>query len=100
MRALEERPESPCIYHLYPVRVADRGAFAAELSERGVSTGVHYSPAVPDQPPFAALPGGPFPVASAWAAEELSLPMFEGLTPAEVEQVAEACVAAAAALPA
>jgi dTDP-4-amino-4,6-dideoxygalactose transaminase len=95
VRTLEERPESPCIYHLYPVRVGDRDAFAAALAERGVATGVHYSPAVPEQPPFAELPGGPFPVASAWAAEELSLPMFDGLTRAEVEQVADACVAAA-----
>ena len=90
VRMLEERAESPCIYHLFPIRVPDRDRFAELLKDRGVATGVHYSPAVPDQPPFRGLPRGDWPAATAWAREELSLPMFEHMTEAEVDQTAAA----------
>jgi dTDP-3-amino-3,4,6-trideoxy-alpha-D-glucose transaminase len=92
---LEECPETPCIYHLYPVRVPDRDAVAARLAEAGIQTGVHYSPALHEQPPFAALPRAECPEAAAWAAEELSLPMFEGLGPEAARRVGEVCAAAA-----
>jgi dTDP-4-amino-4,6-dideoxygalactose transaminase len=54
---------------------------------------VHYSPEVPAQPPFAAdgSSSGEFPESAAWAREELSLPMFETLTSAEVARVCEVC---------
>jgi dTDP-4-amino-4,6-dideoxygalactose transaminase len=91
-RLVEERPETPSIYHLFPVRVSDREEAIARFSRENVATGVHYSPSLPDQPPFA---GGPpaeaFPESAAWAAEELSLPMFEHLTSEEVSRVADVC---------
>ena len=89
---LEEKPESPCVYHLFPVRTPEREALAEALKAAGVDSGVHYSPACHMQPPFVPQSGAdPFPLASAWAATELSLPMFEHLTDAEVDRVAEAC---------
>jgi len=96
VRLLTESAESACVYHLFPVRVPARRAFATRLAEMGVETGVHYSPALPEQPPFAATapPIESFPAAAAWAAEELSLPMFAELDAAEVERVASACAAA------
>jgi dTDP-3-amino-3,4,6-trideoxy-alpha-D-glucose transaminase len=91
LRLLEERPESPCVYHLFPVRSTDRDGLAAALADAGVDTGIHYSPACHRQPPFALdLGPDPFPVASAWAAEELSLPMFEHLSDTEIQHVAGA----------
>jgi dTDP-4-amino-4,6-dideoxygalactose transaminase len=95
-RLLEENPQSQCTYHLFPVRAADRDGLRAELAALGVQTAVHYSPAVPDQPPFKPARGGPWPEAGAWAAEELSLPMFAELGPDEVARVAEACLLARA----
>lgn len=88
---LGERAESPCVYHLYPVRTADRDGLAARLGEAGIDTGVHYHPACHRQPPFDDAAPDPCPVATAWAAQELSLPMFESLTPGEVERVVTAC---------
>src|SRR5436190_13344101 len=67
LRMLEQRPESPCVYHLFPVRVDDRDGVAERLSEAGVGTGVHYSPTVPAQPPFGSGSGVDFPEAAAWA---------------------------------
>jgi dTDP-4-amino-4,6-dideoxygalactose transaminase len=86
-----ERPETPSIHHLYPVRTPEREAVAARLADHGVQTGVHYAPALHRQPPFQdAFRPDAFPSAAAWAAEELSLPMFPGMEPEEIERVAEA----------
>jgi dTDP-4-amino-4,6-dideoxygalactose transaminase len=94
VRLLEEHDGSECVYHLFPVRVPDRDELADELNAAGVQTGIHYSPALPAQPPVAEFASGEYPEAAAWAAEELSLPMFEHLTRDEVERAAEACLAA------
>jgi dTDP-4-amino-4,6-dideoxygalactose transaminase len=94
VRLLDEQDGGECVYHLFPIRVNERERVASELSDAGVETGVHYSPALPEQPPVAEFATGDYPEATAWAAEELSLPMFEYLTRAEVERVAEACLAA------
>jgi dTDP-4-amino-4,6-dideoxygalactose transaminase len=92
LELLEERPQSPCVYHVFPVRTDARDALATALGGAGVDTGVHYSPACHRQPPFGGGAGpDPYPIASDWAARELSLPMFEHLTDAEVERVATAC---------
>jgi dTDP-4-amino-4,6-dideoxygalactose transaminase len=91
LRVLEERPESRSVFHLFPVRIDDRDGLAARLGEAGIATGVHYSPSVPEQPPFAERALDEFPESAAWAREELSLPMFESLTRAEVSRVCEAC---------
>jgi dTDP-4-amino-4,6-dideoxygalactose transaminase len=96
VRLLEDRPESPCIYHLFPVRIGDRDEIAARLRSSGIETGVHYSPAIhehrawrDDQLVYGALPN-----AEAWAAEELSLPIHPDLLPDEIERVVEAICAA------
>src|SRR4051812_44480806 len=52
LRLLEERPESPGILHLIPIRNGCRDGLAARLQAAGVATGVHYFPAVPAQPPY------------------------------------------------
>ena len=51
----------------YPVLVAERDRVRAELADAGVGTGIHYTPAVHEQPPFAAdhRPGA-FPNAERW----------------------------------
>ena len=87
---LEERPESPCVYHLFPIRVPDRDAVAAALNAQGIHTGVHYHPAMPDHAPFAgARTVGDVPVARRWADETVSLPMGPELTEDEVRRAAE-----------
>jgi dTDP-3-amino-3,4,6-trideoxy-alpha-D-glucose transaminase len=88
---LEERPVSPCVYHLFPVRLAARDDVAARLRERGIATGLHYTPALHRQPALQdhVVAADELPRAEAWAAEELSLPMSPGLTTDEVRRAAE-----------
>jgi dTDP-4-amino-4,6-dideoxygalactose transaminase len=96
LRLLEESPESPCTYHLFPVRVRNRETVAAALETRGIETGIHYDPAVHQHPVWSSEPlrYGEVPTAEAWAAEELSLPMHPDLTTYEIERVVEAMHAA------
>jgi dTDP-3-amino-3,4,6-trideoxy-alpha-D-glucose transaminase len=94
LRLPVETPRTPSVFHLYPVRTPERDAVEERLSDHGVQTGIHYAPALHRQPPFSAsYRAEAFPHATAWAAEELSLPMFPGLTGTEIERVAEALAA-------
>jgi dTDP-3-amino-3,4,6-trideoxy-alpha-D-glucose transaminase len=96
VRLLCERRSSPCVYHLFPVRVAARSTVAERLRAAGIGTGVHYSPALHQQPALQGhvLASQPLAGAEAWAAEELSLPMSPALSVAEVERAAAACLSA------
>ena len=93
---LQERPESPCVYHLMPARFENRDAIAAELRTRGIETGIHYAPAMDGHPALdgIATVSGEIRAAQAWAAEELSLPMHPDLSGDEVEYVADAVIEA------
>src|SRR6202035_451717 len=74
---LGERPESPCVYHLFPVRLNDRDLVAASLRDAAVETGVHYGTAMHRHAAWEGHPlrHGALPRSEAWAGHELSLPM-------------------------
>jgi dTDP-4-amino-4,6-dideoxygalactose transaminase len=91
---LHERPNTPCVYHLFPIRVDDRDAAIAELARAGIATGVHYTPAASDHPAWRgrAVAGvDKLDAARRWAAHELSLPMFPELDRIELEHVVSSC---------
>ena len=90
---LDERAGVDSIYHLFPVRVDDRDALARRLAERDIHTGVHYAPSLDMQPALEPVlsDGDEYPVAAAWAGQELSLPMFESLSTDEIDRVLAAC---------
>jgi len=85
-------PGSKPVWHLYVVRTADPGALADYLAERGIGTGRHYPEPPHLSEAYARLGYGPgeFPVAEALARECLSLPIFPGITEAQLEAVAAA----------
>jgi dTDP-4-amino-4,6-dideoxygalactose transaminase len=99
---LGERPGTPCVYHLFPVRHPARDRLAELLRAEGIQVGLHYTPAAHRHAAFDELPASSRPVelpeSEAWAAEELSLPMFAELSDVEVDRIAEACRTACAAL--
>jgi dTDP-4-amino-4,6-dideoxygalactose transaminase len=80
------------VFHVYAIRHAKRDALQAYLTEKGVSSGIHYPVPVHLQKCFAELGHkvGDFPHAERAALETLSLPMFPELTSAQVETVAKA----------
>jgi dTDP-4-amino-4,6-dideoxygalactose transaminase len=85
-----ERAGCRHVYHLYPVRLAQRDAWRAALTEAGVQTGVHNPIPVHLQPAYRDLGyrAGDFPVSEAVAHEVLSLPMFPELTATQIGTVA------------
>jgi dTDP-4-amino-4,6-dideoxygalactose transaminase len=79
------------VWHLYVVRVPDRGRVLRALHEEGVGAGVHYPVPVHLTPAMAHLGGsaGQFPVAERAAAQILSLPMYPGITREQQERVVD-----------
>ena len=83
-------PRAEHVYHLLVARVADRDRLQAELSDRGIQTGVHYPVPCHQQPPLRQFADGPMPVAEQAAGEIISLPMFPHMTPDQVDVVCDA----------
>jgi dTDP-4-amino-4,6-dideoxygalactose transaminase len=90
---LGEREETPCIYHLFPIRSSARDELAEALAAEGIQSGIHYSPPLHLQPSIPPPePSQRYPVAEAWAGEELSLPIFPSLGQQEIDRVAAVLV--------
>lgn len=81
-------------YHLYVIRVAlscrlNRGQLQAELDEYGIETGIHYPIPCHLQPAFQHLGyrAGDFPHSETLCEQILSLPIYPGLTEAQIDHV-------------
>jgi len=87
-----EAPGTEHVWHLYVIRHERRNELRAALEEDGIATGIHYPTPIHLHEPFAYLgyARGSFPHAEAWAADQLSLPMFAELRPDEIDRVAAA----------
>ena len=85
-------PGSEPVWHLYVLRTADPAKLADFLAERGVGSGRHY-PEPPHLSEAYARLGyrpGAFPVAEALSREAISLPLFPGMTDAQLDTVVQA----------
>lgn len=69
--------------HLYVIRHDDRDVLAAHLKARGIATGVHYRPWTEFQPYRQETP----PVVAREWRRLLTLPLYVGMTPREVDTV-------------
>lgn len=87
-----ERPEAQHVYHLYVVRHPQRDALMAHLKARDIGTLIHYP--IPNhlQAGYRDLgyAVGSLPHTERAAAEIVSLPLYIGLTDADVARVAQA----------
>ncbi len=77
------------VYHLFPVLTPHREAFMAHLAQRGVEALIHYPVPIPRQPAFKAFDPADCPVANRVCSEVVSLPMYPGLSDANISVVAE-----------
>ncbi len=79
------------VYHLYVVRVQDREALQAYLSEAGIGSGIHYPIPLHLQKAYQYLnyDKGNFPVTERVAAEIVSLPMYPQLQQEQLNEVAK-----------
>jgi dTDP-4-amino-4,6-dideoxygalactose transaminase len=76
-------------WHVYSICHAERDNLRQHLLDNGIHTGIHYPQAVHQSPAYHSLGygEGSFPVAEKLAAEELSLPIFPGMTDAQIDRV-------------
>lgn len=82
-------------YGLYTVRVPNRTAVRATLSEAGIPSGIYYDMAIHQMPAFAHLAElGSLPVCEAAAEDSLSLPMHPYLSADQVHKVCDVLIAA------
>jgi dTDP-4-amino-4,6-dideoxygalactose transaminase len=80
------------VFHLYVVRSSERERLRDHLRRAGIETGLHYPMPLHAQPPLARFvdDAQSFPVSDRYARECLSLPLFVGMTEAQVERVCAA----------
>jgi dTDP-4-amino-4,6-dideoxygalactose transaminase len=77
------------VYHIFPICHAARDELKDWLSGQGIQTGIHYPSPVHMAPAFADLAYAidSFPIAESLARDELSLPIYPGMTQDQIEHV-------------
>lgn len=90
---LPTMPESEMehVFHIYPILVEDRDAFCRYMSDRGISTNVHYPIPIMQQKAYGMLgeSASDYPVTEKICREEVSLPLYPGMTEEQIEWVIE-----------
>ena len=83
----EDRSEH--VFHIYPVLVKDREAFCAYMTECGIGTNIHYPTPIMQQGAYRDMHEDmdKYPVTKRICAEEVSLPLYPGMTEEEVALV-------------
>ncbi|MFQ6103267.1 MAG: DegT/DnrJ/EryC1/StrS family aminotransferase [Candidatus Glassbacteria bacterium] len=91
VQVFEEKSGRESVWHLFVVRTGEREKLMEELSQRGITTAVHYPTPIHLQKAFRDLGWreGDFPVTERLAGEIVSLPVFPELTDHEVSWVIE-----------
>lgn len=87
---LEAPPDDPGhVYHLFVCRTPERDRVAAALAEEGIGHGTYYDPPLHLQPALGYLGYAPgsLPVTEAASRENISLPLWPGITPEQQERV-------------
>lgn len=82
--------DSGHVYHLFPVRAADRDGLRRHLDAEGIGSLVHYPIPLSRQPAFADLHSPVCPVADRLCADVCSLPLHPQLTDEDIDRVASA----------
>ena len=92
VRVPKDAPGEKAVYHTFIITAERRDELKAFLAERGIDTAIHYPRAIHEQD--AAKPLGyrlgQFPNAERQARRILSLPVYPGLTKAQLGYVADA----------
>ncbi|MFX0210621.1 MAG: DegT/DnrJ/EryC1/StrS family aminotransferase [Candidatus Hodarchaeota archaeon] len=79
-------------YYLYVIRTSKRDELKDWLTNNGIQTGIHYPIPIHLQPIYKQMYGyeeGDYPKSEVLSKTVLSLPMFQQLTPSEIDYVCE-----------
>lgn len=78
------------VWHIFAIRTPKRDQLQEYLKDMGIGTVCHYPIAIHNQKAYGHLVHGPLPLAEQIAAEELSLPLYYGMTDEQVQYVVDA----------
>ncbi len=80
------------VYHLFVIRTEKRDALQDHLKNVGIQTQIHYPvpPHLAECYQHLGYKKGDFPIAEQFAAESLSLPLYNGMTDEEIDYVINA----------
>ena len=80
------------VYHLFVIRTEKRDALQDHLKNVGIQTQIHYPvpPHLADCYQHLGYKKGDFPITEQFAAESLSLPLYNGMTDKEIDYVIDA----------
>ncbi len=80
------------VWHIYAIRCKERDDLEKYLKDKGIGTNKHYPIPIHLQECYKDLciPAGTLPIAEEISATELSLPMYYGMTNAEIQYVIDA----------
>ena len=85
-------PDTACVWHVFALRCHRRDELEMHLAKHEIGTVKHYPIPMHLQPCYEelGLPKGSLPIAERISAEELSIPMYYGMTPDQISWVIEA----------
>lgn len=80
------------VYHVFPVLCERRDKLRRHLNEKGIETLIHYPIPIHLQEAYADLgcKAGDYPIAESIARQELSIPLYPGLTDSEIGYIVDA----------
>lgn len=75
------------VWHIFSIRTENKNNLKEYLSKHGISTGEHYPIAICDQTAYKNNDFGDLPISRTIAKQQLSLPLYFGMTDLEIEYV-------------
>lgn len=80
------------VFHIYPVLCSHREKLISYLEERGIHTNVHYPTPIPQQGAYQEwnLSMADYPVTEKICREEVSIPLYPGMTQEEIHYIIDA----------
>jgi len=87
----QENEKETCVYHTFVIQADRRDELRQFLSTRGIGSSIHYPVPIHLSTAGKGLgyPAGSFPVTERQAGRILSLPVYQGLTEAQLERVCQ-----------
>ncbi len=88
-------PNTTHVFHLYVIQTQQRTALQNALTQQQIQTAIHYPTALPFLPCYSEknYSEKDFPIAFAMQQKILSLPIFPGISDAQIEEVCKTIVA-------
>ena len=85
----DEKNPSGNVWHVYPVLVRDRERFIEHLESNGIGYNVHYPKPIMEQGAYLELgiSASEYPVTQQICSQEVSIPLYPGLTDAEIQRI-------------